>query len=507
MSIYRSLLQAVIGCTIQPFGLAVQMVQTSSDAPDTTLLAEIDRYLQQQLNRLKVPGAALVIVEGERIVHLRGFGRAFPDGGAPTPQTPFSIGSITKSFTALAVMQLVEAGKIVLDDPVRRYLPWFQVADPGASTRMTVRQLLNQTSGLPLFRSWQLLADFDDRPDAAERQARALATLALKRAPGEAFEYSNLNYILLGLIIEAASGEPYPDYIQRHIFTPLEMRHSYTSKAAASLDGMAVGHQLWFGFPVPAPDLPMPRGSMAAGMLICSAEDMGHYLIVLLNEGRYGEAQILSPEGVAELHRPMVEASTWGDSAEQYGMGWYIEEQDQTRVISHSGMMPDFYTFVALLPEQKKGIALLINANHFMGQMMFGELGAGMVARLAGKPPPALWFGVIPWLLRSLLLIPALQIAGVATTLWRLRQWRQSPVRRPNGRQLWGRHILLPLIFNGATALTLTPILGRMRGFLMLFMPDVFWTTLICGGFALLWGFLRTGLILRVLHRSQESEP
>ena len=110
---------------------------------------KIDIYVEEQLKRLNVPGAALAIVEGDPIVHQRGFGRARPGGEAPSPQTPFFIGSLTKSFTALAVMQLVEAGKVELDAPVQRYLPWFRVADPQASAQMTVRHLLNQTSGLP----------------------------------------------------------------------------------------------------------------------------------------------------------------------------------------------------------------------------------------------------------------------------------------------------------------------------------------------------------------------
>ena len=123
------------------------------------------------MRRLNIPGVSLAIVEGDQIVHLRGFGQARPGGESPSPETPFFIGSLTKSFTALAVMQLVEAGKVELDAPVQRYLPWFRVADPQASAQMTVRHLLNQTSGLPLLPSWQLLANFDDRPDATERQA------------------------------------------------------------------------------------------------------------------------------------------------------------------------------------------------------------------------------------------------------------------------------------------------------------------------------------------------
>lgn len=110
---------------------------------------EIDAHVERQMERLNMPGVALAIVEGGKIVHLRGFGRVRPGGEAPTPQTPFAVGSLTKSFTALAVMQLVEAGKIDLDAPVQRYLPWFRVADLRASAQITVRHLLNHTSGLP----------------------------------------------------------------------------------------------------------------------------------------------------------------------------------------------------------------------------------------------------------------------------------------------------------------------------------------------------------------------
>ena len=179
-----------------------------------------------------------------------GLWEARPHGKAPTPQTPFFIGSLTKSFTAVAVMQLVEAGKIELDAPVRRYLPWFRVADDAASARMSVRHLLNQTR-LPMLPGMTVLANFDDSPDAAERQARSLSTLRLTRTPGSAFEYSNLNYNLLGLTIESVSGEAYADYIQKHIFTPLDMSHSDTSYATAKQNGLAVGHR--YGSPFPSP--------------------------------------------------------------------------------------------------------------------------------------------------------------------------------------------------------------------------------------------------------------
>ena len=119
---------------------------TRSNEPN---FAQIDAYVSTQMQMMRLPGLALGIVHGDQIVHLHGFGEADQSGRAVTAQTPFVIGSMTKSFTALAIMQLVEAGKVQLDVPVQRYLPWFRVADPTASSRITVRNLLNQTSGIP----------------------------------------------------------------------------------------------------------------------------------------------------------------------------------------------------------------------------------------------------------------------------------------------------------------------------------------------------------------------
>ena len=99
----------------------------------------------------------------------------------------------------------------------------------------------------------------------------------------------------------------YADYIQNHILTPLEMRHSYTSKEDAKQNGLAMGHRHWFSLPFPAPNLPIPQGSLPSGQLISSAEDMAHYLIAHLNGGRYGDVQILSAAGIEELHRGAVE--------------------------------------------------------------------------------------------------------------------------------------------------------------------------------------------------------
>ncbi len=519
--IFGSLVVAALLALIRrTFARPAPAKRVTESAPNDAIGSHeaIDAYLEEQMRRLKIPGVSLAIVEGDKIVHMRGFGRARPGGAAPTPQTPFPIASLTKSFTALAVMQLVEAGKIELDAPVQRYLPWFRVADPQASAQMTVRHLLNQTSGLPTSAGATHLADFDDCPGATERHARALSTLVLTRPVGSAFEYSNSNYNLLGLIIEAASGESYADYIHNHIFTPLDMSHSYASPAVAKQNGvaaanlavanLAVGHQYWFGIPFAAPNMPpLPQGSLPGGGLISCAEDLARYMIPLLNEGHYADVQIISGAGIDELHRGAADVKAYGLSLGQYGMGWYVDKIGGTKLVWHGGTLPDFASHMALLPEQNKGVVLLFNACHYWMNPVLADLGNGVAAQLAGEQPaPLPFFHIVPWALRGQLLIPALQIVGVAVTLRRLRRWHQDPMSRPSGGRMWGLHVLLPLIPNLLVALTLLPMLGKMRTYLMLYWPDYSWTAIVCGSFALVWSFLRTGLVLGALRRSIELE-
>ncbi len=476
--------------------------------------SEIDVYIETQMKRLNIPGAALAIVEGDQIVHLRGFGRARPGGETPSAQTPFFIASLAKSFTALAIMQLVEAGKVELDAPVQLYLPWFRVADPSAAAwtpasaaerstgaGVTVRHLLNQTSGLPMGPGLAELANTDTRPGAIERQARALSGLALTRPPGAAFDYSNLNYDLLGLVVEAASGEPYSGYIQQHIFDPLEMRHSYTSQTEARKNGLAMGHRSWFGFPIPAPDLPVQPG-----WIISCVEDMAHYLIAHLGEGCYGNVQILSRHGIEELLRPAVAINyVKGLFLGHYGMGWLSEETGDSRIAWHSGDLPDFKAFMALLPDQKKGIVLFFNTNNAIIKIHLDDVMFGTAQLLARQPVKRPLFGAAPWLQRGLLLIPILQIIDIAITFRFIHRWRQDPQHRPGRGRMWRQHILLPSILSLLAAGTLIPMFGKLSGFLMLYSPDFSWLARICGSFAGIWTFLRTVLILRTLRKGQEK--
>jgi CubicO group peptidase (beta-lactamase class C family) len=472
----------------------------SVSAGDDGAYAAIDAFIEEEMARLRIPAVAMAIVEGEHIAHFRGFGRARPDGGPPTLQTPFFIGSLAKSITALAVMQLVEAGRVELDAPVQRYLPWFRTADAQASAAISVRHLLNQTSGLPPWTGDAPLADFDARPDAGERQARALASVELDHRPGEKCAYNNMHYNLLGLIIEAAGGRPYQAYVQEHILDPLGMDHTYFSRAAAQENGLAMGHRYWFGYPVPTPELPSPHGSLASGQLISTAGNLARWLAVHLDGGRSGESRILSAAGFDELHRGALEYGRFGVSAGKYAMGWFEDQVGETEVIWHSGTVPDFCGHMALLPAQNKGIVLLFNGGHWFYNPILAEMGGAATTLLAGEKPARIAaVRLFPWLLRSQAIIPAGQMAGVLATLGLLRRWRLNPERRPSGGSELARLLLLPLIPDGLVALLLKPFGGRLRGYLKLFMPDTALLAAVCGRFAVVWAIFRTGLVLGAL--------
>jgi CubicO group peptidase (beta-lactamase class C family) len=356
-----------------------------------------------------------------------------------------------------------------------------------------VRHLLNQTSGLPMMPGLAALGDLDDRPEAAQRQARALSTLELARPVGSKFEYSNVNYNLLGLIVEAVSGESYPDYVQRHIFIPLEMRHTFASKAAAERDGLAVGYRYWFGFPVPAHSLPIPIGSLPSGQLISCAEDMAHYLMAQLNDGRYADRQVLSGAGCREMHSPAAEIHEMGQSFGHSGMGWISQGSGASRIVSHSGHVPDFAAFMALVPEQKKGILILLNVNHAMVKMTFDDIWLGRPI-LAGALPAPVRCAYGPCALcRSFRQIAC---CGVH------RQVRQRQITLRPAVIGGGGTSFLPLIPNLLPGLLLVPILSEIRGFLRVFTPDLSWIAAVCGSFSLLWSSIRANLLLRELKSS-----
>lgn len=474
------------------FGVSRSFAKTSPTEFD-----EVDAYISAKMKELDIPGAALVIVQGNQIVHLKAFGVADADGRPVTPQTPFFTGSTGKSFTALAIMQLVEAGKIKLDAPVQTYLPWFRVADPNASKMITVRQLLNQNSGLPNSIGQTQLANTDLSDSAIENNVRALANIELSAPPGKRYEYSNANYVTLGMIIQVVSGQSYETYIRENIFQPLDMQNSFTSKTEAQQDGLAVGYQKWFGIPVASPNLPFIRGSLPAGYLNMSAEDFGHYLIAQLNDGNYQDISVLSPEGIAQLHHPDVKMPNSNDF---YAMAWEVQHFQDVEVIRHNGQVPGYTTDMFLVPDKNIAIAMVMNTYSPMLGIRVSRLPSSVLRMLLGQEIiPGNEFPYMRIVYALVMLTPFLMFVDVLLT-FRRKNYLRTRTQHLTVMQVI-RFIALPLIWNATIACILLVILpvafGAKMSVILLFQPDVGWVATITGIFAILWGLLKTNLFMR----------
>jgi CubicO group peptidase (beta-lactamase class C family) len=474
--------------------------------------AAIDAYIETQMGELRIPGLALAIVEGDQIVHLKGFGVAGPDGRLVTPQIPFQINSLGKPMTAVAIMQLVEAGKLDLDAPVQRYLPAFRVADEAASAQITIRHLLYHTSGLPTIAGIGYALSGDGRPDALEAQVRELRSVQLSQPVGQAYEYSNAGYMVLGLLVQQISGQSYEAYMHQHIFAPLEMRQTFTDWTEARAHGASSGHRYWFGVPM-AGELPVNRASLPAGAhTSASTENLAHFLIAQLNGGRFGDGSILSAEGIAVMQRPAISAAGAGESR---AMGWdLVTDIGSATTIVKGGASVDFNAMMLLLPQRRLGLVMLMNANKgldsALGDQRLSRLPYNVAEMLLGQQPTVFPADPKPTLFYAILFLAVIvQAGGMARTLILLRGWRDQPDVRPQGATALMTRLGLPLLCNlgwSLFALLGVPTLfGMPLSHLIYAAPDFGYTLLVSGAIALGWGIARTALLWWVLRTAQRA--
>jgi CubicO group peptidase (beta-lactamase class C family) len=266
------------------------------------------------------------------------------NGRPVTQDTPFYIGSASKAMTAVAVMQLVDAGRIELDAPVQRYLPDFTLADPRVE-RITVRQLLNHTSGMwdVGFRQWSL-----PQPTSLRSAVARLNRARLAADPGQEHRYFNPNYSVAARLVEEVSGETFDAYLRNHLFTPLGMRATRTVDFVdEARDGVAPGHVFAFGRRIRAPGGPFFING--AGGVVTTAADMAQWVAAQANGGvGPNGARILSTAALSQT-RTLTQASRG------YAFGWNVIPDGR---ISHSGGLPTHSAYVAFF-EAGDGVVVL----------------------------------------------------------------------------------------------------------------------------------------------------
>lgn len=479
--------------------------------PNEVLLTTVDAFVEEQMKRLDIPGLALAVVRGSEVLIARGYGRADSSGRPVTAQTPFLAASLSKSITAVGVIQLVEAGKLDLDAPVQATLPWLQTADPAAAAQITLRQLLHHTSGFSRFEGDLRNLEKDHGEQALETSLRRLSKSELIAAPGELFEYSNTNYDLLGLLIQTASGKPYATYIQEEIFSPLGMEHSYTSLETARQAGLASGYAAFFGLTLPYDRwMPSPETVVPSAGLILSAEDLARYLAFHLQQGLTRDGrQLVSPAGIAQLHTPGIQI---GEHA-AYAMGWNQFEFPQAGTpgaaaplaLAHGGDWANYRALMLLIPEHELGVALLMNKQDWGHESAYEQIGWNTALLSLGLPVAEFptnedfltRYGRIVGGALVLLLIAGL--IGSVQRLSSANAWLPSSPQRSQQKLIF--LVILPVIDLILASYLLLVELGSLASLRLslAFFPDAGLLYLAMFGLTLGWGTLRTILAFRKL--------
>ncbi|RFU20314.1 serine hydrolase domain-containing protein [Geodermatophilus marinus] len=420
-------------------------------------VGSIEDVVDRELAPSGVPGLAYAVVADGRITSVGGRGVVRGGGDVEvTPDTAFVTGSISKSFTALAVMQLVEAGEVDPDAEVSRYLDTFSGRPAGA---ITVRQLLSHTSGFSTLQGNVSHTDTTGGADELARRVDRLAAATPAYAPGEKWEYSNANYEILGRLVEVVSGQEFQDYVATNVLEPVGMEHSFVADGEVH-PAMATGHTPWFGAKRPLPTGVTERGTAPQGGIVASAGDLARYLLVMMN----GEDDVLSAAGKASMMRPAGGASPF------YGFGWFVDSGNGR--VWHSGSTPGFESLATMVPAEGKGVVVLVNGGSGVGFGETAQLRNGITAAALGFDYEGEGSRIFQKaLFVALVLLPVIYLLSMVWA-WRHR----GEIRAKSGAfglfSLW-----FPLLTTAGAAWVVLDLVPRLLGSplrtIRLFQPDL----------------------------------
>jgi CubicO group peptidase (beta-lactamase class C family) len=346
-------------------------VRAGAQLGDPAVIASIDSMVMIARNGGKVPGISVEVVKGSRVIVARGYGLADLENDVPAnAATVYRIGSITKQFTAAAIMQLVEARKLSLDDPLDKVLPGY----PMQGHQVTIRQLLTHTSGIRSFTSMGQRFEDVARLDFTPTQiVDFFKSEPFDFEPGEKFLYNNSGYALLGLIIEKLSGMSYEQYLQKRIFAPLSLNATSYCSDRRIIRHRARGYTLVGERVLNAEPISMTH-PFAAGGLCSTVSDLAVWQRALAG------GRVISPYSYAEMTTPGVLNN--GDQI-SYGFGLYLGSLAGHRKVAHGGSINGFITELAYFPDDSLSIVVLTNSDVNKP----AQLATRIARRLLGLPP------------------------------------------------------------------------------------------------------------------------
>ena len=329
---------------------------------------QIDAYLDAYQTKIPIPGFSIAIVENNKITFSKGYGVQKQGTNNPmSPSTSLGIGSIGRGFTTVGIMQLVEKGKVNLDDPVIKYLPWFKTANKNFSDAITVRMCLSNTSAIP--------AQFEAVPslnpdESLAKFVRSMEGYYVKRKPGLAYEYSDEGYSIAGLIISELSGMTYADYVEKNIFEPLKMNKTTTNPSKFEELNVLYGHEMALANCIPANKGTINGNFFPAGSEMKStANDFANFMMMLLNNGQFEGQQFLQTQSITEVFKANISFQGLGTMLGgngidiQCGLGWLEMIIEGRTIYIQVGNTGTTAAIAGMSRERNQGVILLFNGD------------------------------------------------------------------------------------------------------------------------------------------------
>lgn len=342
---------------------------SATSRPAAPLEDDLQQRIETQVARLmdeqRIPGVALGIIRDGQVVYARGFGVTNVDTGqAVTAQTLFQLSSVSKVMLGIALMQLEVAGRVELDAPLTRYLPYFRTADP-RDRAITLRLLLTHSSGLPYCSEQGDCHNSDYRAPqydagALERHLRTLDAVRLERDPGSQMSYSDLGFELLGGVIAKVSGQSFEAYVSEQIFRPLGMTHStflLSDVPPALLAAPHVGETA----PVLCDFYPYSRQHAPSSHLFSTIDDMNRFALAQLDRGRLDGVRILPATAYETLWHGQIATTIESLWERQLGLGWFVGGRGSHRLVGHEGQDTGYGSELIIAPDD--GMAVIVLAN------------------------------------------------------------------------------------------------------------------------------------------------
>ena len=316
---------------------------------------QLEPFITEVMQQASMPGFAIAVVENQRIVYSAGFGvRNLRSKELMTASSLFHMASITKPFVATSIMQLWEQGKIDLDAPIVKYLPYFRLADERYK-RITVRQMLSHISGMPDVQNYEWdKPQYDD--GALERFVRSISDRSLIAEPGTRMQYSNMAFEVLGDVIAKVSGMTFEDYVKRNILEPVGMKSSTLLVKQTDPQLLSSPHVQSASYEVEVSKVfPYNRMHSPSSTLYSNVLDMSRWAIANMNRGELDGKRFLKASTYDLMWKPA------GEQFQQIGISWFLNKYKDNAVVTHSGGDTGFVSNLVLLPEKRIAVVMMSN--------------------------------------------------------------------------------------------------------------------------------------------------